>query len=84
MQNLFEKHTTWTDAECYYVVAVAHFRRAWLAGPYPTRRMADDVLPRAIRWAVHESGDSRAGTYQIGVTTHHHGHDRSILGEIRP
>lgn len=50
MKNLFEEQTSWTDAGCYYVAALSGFRRAWLAGPYPTRGMAEDVLPRAVRW----------------------------------
>jgi hypothetical protein len=84
MHNLFEKHTGWTDAECYYVVAFSGFRRAWLAGPYATQSMAEDVVPRVVRWAIHESGDEHAGNYHYRIAQHHHGHDRSILGEICP
>jgi hypothetical protein len=84
MNNLFEKQTSWTDGDCYYVAALSGFRKAWLAGPYPTRGMAEDVLPRAVRWALRESGDELADRYEYRVLQHHHGHDRSILGEIQP
>ena len=84
MNNLFEQHTDWTDAECYYVAALWGFRRAWLAGPYRTQRMADDALPRAVRWAMRDSDDKQAACYDYRVVQHHHGHYRSILGEIQP
>jgi hypothetical protein len=84
MHALFEKHTGWTDAECFYVVAFKGYRRAWLAGPYATRSLAEDVLPQAMQWAIRDSGDTQAVNYQYRVAQHHHGHDRSILGEIQP
>jgi hypothetical protein len=84
MQNLFDHHTGWTDTTCYYVVAFKGNRRAWLAGPYATRSEAEDVLPRARRWAIRQSGDQEANKYQYRVAEHYHGHDRSILGEIQP
>lgn len=84
MHNLFDRHTGWTDEPCYYVVGFFGFRRVWIAGPYRTRSMADDMLPRAIHWALHESGDNNADRYEYHVVEHHHGHDRSILGETQP
>jgi hypothetical protein len=84
MQPLFEKHTGWTDAECFYVVAFKGNARAWLAGPYVTRGEAEDVLSRAKRWAIRESGDKQAVNYHYRVAQHYNGHDRSILGEIQP
>jgi hypothetical protein len=83
MDNLFEHHTDWTDEPCYYVVAVDGCRRATLAGPYLTRGEADDVLPRAKRWAIRDSGDHQAARYRYHVAQHYNGHDRSILGETR-
>ena len=84
MHNLFEHHTDWTDEPCYYVVAFKGNRRAWLAGPYATRGEAEDVLPRAKRWAIRDSGDKQAASYHYRVAQHYNGHDRSILGEIQP
>lgn len=80
MNNLFEQHTGWTDDPCYYVVAIKGNRRACLAGPYATRGEAEDVMPRAKRWAIRESGDKHAVSYQYTVAQHYNGHDRSILG----
>jgi len=84
MHNLFEKHTDWTDAECFYIVAFSGNQRAWLAGPYANRGVAEDVLPQAKRWAIRDSGDKEAVKYHYRVAQHHDGHDRSILGEIQP
>lgn len=84
MDNLFEHHTAWTDEPCYYVVAFHGNRRACLAGPYLTQGEAADVLPRAKRWGIRDSGDKEAVKYHYHVAQHYHGHDRSILGEIQP
>jgi hypothetical protein len=84
MNNLFESHNGWIDDPCYYVVACLFNQRAWLAGPYATRGEAEDVLPKAKRWAVRDSGDKDAVKYHYRVAQHYNGHDRSILGEIRP
>ncbi len=84
MNPMFEKHTGWTEAECFYVIAFQGNRRAWLAGPYRTRAKAEDVLPRAVRWALTQSDDSDAATYTYRVAQHHDGEVRSILGEVQP
>jgi hypothetical protein len=84
MHQLFEQHTFWTDDECFYVVAFHGNRRAWLAGPYATRGKAEEVLPRAKRWAIRDSEDKEAVKYHYRVAQHYNGHDRSILGEIEP
>jgi hypothetical protein len=84
MNNLFEYYTAWADDPCFYVVAFDFNRRAWLAGPYVTRGEAEDALPRAKHWAIHESGDKDAVRYNYRIVQHYHGHDRSILGKIQP
>jgi len=81
---MFEKHTKWIEDECYYVIAFKGNHRAWLAGPYRTRSEADSVRPRAIRWAVRQSGDHDAPNYNYRVAQYHNGEVRSILGEIQP
>lgn len=81
---MFEKHVKWIKSECYYIVAFKSNARSWIAGPYPTRSQAEGVLPRAIHWAMWQSGDSDAPTYTYCVTRHYNGETRSILGEIQP
>jgi hypothetical protein len=81
---MFDNHTQWTETECFYVIAFKGNHRACIAGPYRTRSQADAVLPRAIRWAVRQSGDRNAADYTYRVAQHYNGHDRSILGEIQP
>jgi hypothetical protein len=81
---MFDKQTKWTEAECFYVIAFKGNHRAWIAGPYQTQAGADAVLPRAIRWAVTQSGDREAAGYTYRVAQHHNGETRSILGEIQP
>jgi hypothetical protein len=81
---MFHNHTKWTEAECFYVISLKGNHRAWIAGPYRTRSQADAVLPRAIRWAMTQSGDSDAPSYTYRVAQYHNGDVRSILGEIQP
>jgi hypothetical protein len=81
---MFDDYTKWTEAECFYVVAIHGFQRAWLAGPYKTRAEAEKVQHRAMVWALTESGDPEAVKYNYGVAKYHHGGIRSILGEIQP
>ena len=77
---MFATQTGWTDQPCYYAIATFGIRRAWLAGPFPTHAEADDVLPRARRWALRESGDRHAAVYTYEVLRHYNGHQHSILG----
>lgn len=81
---MFDEHTTWTEGECFYVVALHGFQRAWLAGPYKTRREAEAAEQAATVWALTESGDPDAAKYTYGVAEYHHGGMRTILGTIRP
>jgi hypothetical protein len=81
---MFDNQTKWTETECFYVIASKGFHRAWIAGPYRTQSQADAVLPRAIRWAVRQSGDCDAQHYTYRVASHYNGEVRSILGEIEP
>lgn len=81
--TLFEHQTVWTEGPCFYVVALHRFRRAWLAGPYPTQAAAEAVLPRAVSWATDASGDPRAADYDYRVYQHSCGTVRSILGEMK-
>ncbi len=81
---MFDQHTAWTEGECFYVVALHGFQRAWLAGPYKTRREAEGAQDAAKAWALTESGDPDAARYTYGVAKYYHGEVRSILGAIRP
>jgi hypothetical protein len=76
---MFDKQTHWTDSPCYYVMAYSRLRRAWLAGPYPTAKAAEEVLPRARRWAIRQSGDRHAASYRYEVMRHFNGDTHSIL-----
>jgi len=81
---MFDKQTLWTECPCYYVMAYARSRRAWLAGPYPTAVAAAEVLPRVRRWAIRQSGDRNAASYRYEVMRHFNGDTHSILGILTP
>ena len=81
---MFDNHTLWTEGPCYYVVAYSRLRRAWLAGPYPTAKSAEDVLPRVRQWAFQQSGDRNAASYRYDVMRHYNGDTHSILGILTP
>jgi hypothetical protein len=79
--EMFSDHTAWADAPCHYVVAYSRTRRAFLAGPYPSREEADRALASAREWAVRSSGDPAALGYLYHVHHSPDGRTRSILGE---
>jgi hypothetical protein len=82
---MFDQQQKWTDEPCFYVTAVDGITRiALLAGPYPTKEVAERVVAKASAWAIDESGDLKAVFYAYGVSKRNHGHDRSILGMIEP
>ncbi len=75
----------WLYSPCYYVTAYKRQRQiSLLAGPYRTRRHAERVLDKARAWAIKESGDQEAATYDYMVSIKPHGLDPSILGVIEP
>ena len=81
---MFDRQTAWTTLPCYCVMPYCTIRRAWLAGPYPTAAAAHEVVPRARRWALRQSGDAQAASYRYEVYQHFDGETRSILGELLP